>query len=271
MCRAARSIPTRSARMRSAAGTRDSADLRGMCVALPGGVSCRVGSRPRCSAGIWPALLALAAAPGPSPAQESASDSPAPAYVDSLAWQARFESLVEAKLVREQLGEASHALGDFDPDRVLLVLAELEEDQLVAQRGPAQLPEGVVPRMAARGVRGAALEAARIWGKGDRLRALEMLRAPALRNDAQAVHLRAQLLDELSAGLPPLYRLGVVSLYREALLLDRDDPAAGRARVRAAQILLELGQIGRARAELEPHVDRLPRSEERRVGEDCRS
>src|SRR5262245_46302398 len=232
-----------------------------MCVAVPGGVSCRVRSRPRCSAGIWPALLALAGPPGPALAQESASDPHPPAYVDSLAWQARFESLVEAKLVREQLEEASQALGEFDPDRVLLVLAELEEDQLVAQRGPAQLPDGIVPRMAARGVRGAALEAARAWGKGERLRALEMLRAPALRDDAQAVHLRAPLLDERSAGLPPLYRLGVIRLYREALLLDREDPAAGRARVRAAQILLELGFVPEARAELEPQIDALPDSE----------
>jgi hypothetical protein len=233
-----------------------------MCVALPGCVSCPVRSRPRCSAGLCLALLALCAAAPASLAQEATTDSLDPPWVDSRAWQARLEMLVEEKLVREQLEDAASALTGFDPDRVLLVLAELEEDQLVAQRGPAQLPDGVVPRMAGRGVRGAALEAARAWGKGERSRALEILRAPGLLNDAQAVHLRAQLLDELSAGLPALYRLGVVRLYREALLLDREAPAAGRARVRAAQILLELGLVPEARAELDPHLDALPESEQ---------
>jgi tetratricopeptide (TPR) repeat protein len=115
--------------------------------------------------------------------------------------------------------------------------------------------------MVARGARGAALEAARAWSKGERQHALAILRAPDLMNDAQAVHLRAQLLDELSTGLLPLYRLGVVRLYREALLLDRDSPAAGRARVRSAQILLELGLVPEARAELAPHLDALSGSD----------
>lgn len=215
----------------------------------------------------WLVALLLALAAVAATAEESGESAAVPAeqaqlqWVDSRAWQARFEKLVEERLVRGQLEEAARELMPFDPDRVLLVLAELEEDQLVQQLGPPQLPDGIAPRMAARGVRGAALEAARAWGKGERLRALEILRAPSLVDDAQAVHLRAQLLDELSAGLPAAYRLGVVRLYREALLLDREDPSAGRARLRAAQILLELGLIPEARAELDPHIDALPGSE----------
>jgi hypothetical protein len=215
--------------------------------------------RPRAAKGLGLALLALAGLTRSPLAKQDTPDGgpadPAPRqWVDSLVWQARFESLVEERLVREQLQEAASAPVAFDPDRVLLVLAELEEEQLVAQRGSAELPEAVIPALTARGVRGAALEAARAWGKGERARALEILRAPGLINDAEAMHVRAQLLDELGAGLPPLYRLGAVRLYREALLLDRDSAFADRARVRAAQILLELGLVPEARAELDPHV-----------------
>jgi tetratricopeptide (TPR) repeat protein len=189
---------------------------------------------------------------GDTPA-EGAPDAP---LVDSLAWQAHFEHWVERELVRGQIEEASRELLAFDSGaRTLEVLDELETKRLVALRELPRLPEGSTPRVLASGLGGAAAEAAHAYAEGEPARALEILAQPRLADDVQAVHLRAQILDELSEGMHPIYRLRVIRTYREAVRLAENIPEADRARIRIAQIFLQIGFVPEARAALSPHFE----------------
>ncbi len=193
------------------------------------------------------ALLSLALAlsgAGSAFAQE------APTLIDSKVWQARFREWVEQQLVRDQIDAAAKNLPTLDRRLVLRVLDRLEDDQLIALREVPTLPEDAVVKMLARGLDGHALDAARLFAKGEAAQALEVLGAPELAEDAPTQHLRAQLLDHLTADLHPLYRLQVVELYREALRLAAELPQADRARLRIGQIYLELRFGREARAAL---------------------
>ena len=170
--------------------------------------------------------------------------------VDSHVWQARFEEWVEERLVAEQIEAAAQHLPTFDRRLVLRVLDRLEDDLILTLREAPRLPEEAQVKMLARGIKGEALQAARLFANGERQRALAMLKTPDLAHDPGARHLRAQLLDHLTAGFHPLYRLGVIELYREALRFGRDVPQADRARLRIGQIYLEIRFAAEARAEL---------------------
>ncbi len=170
--------------------------------------------------------------------------------VDSHVWQARFEEWVEERLVAEQIEAAAEHLPTFDRRLVLRVLDRLEDDLILTLREAPRLPEEAQVKMLARGIEGDALQAARLFASGERQQALDMLKTADLAHDPGARHLRAQLLDHLTAGFHPLYRLGVIELYREALRLGRDVPQADRARLRIGQIYLEIRFAAEARAEL---------------------
>jgi tetratricopeptide (TPR) repeat protein len=210
-----------------------------------------------CLAALLAASPPARGADGGSPAQPpaAASAEATARYVDSAAWQAHFEKWVEHTLAREQVEQASAERVPFDSERVRIVLEDLEERRFAQLRDAPQLPPQAIPRPLGRGLQGAALEAARAYASGDRAGALERLRAPALASDGQALHVRAQLIDELTAGMHPIYRLAGIELYREALRAERDLPQADRARVRIAQMYLELGLVPEARAELRPLLE----------------
>ena len=174
----------------------------------------------------------------------------APALVDSKVWQVRFQEWVEQQLVRDQIDAAAKNLPTLDRRRVLRVLDRLEDDQLIALRELPMLPEDAVVRMLARGIDGPTLDAARLFANGQAAQALRILGAPELAEHAPTQHLRAQLLDHLSADLHPLYRLQVIELHRGALRLDAELPQADRARLRIGQIYLELRFGKEARAAL---------------------
>ncbi len=173
-----------------------------------------------------------------------------PSVVDSNVWLARFEEWVEQHLVSEELVDAAENLPTFDRRLVLRVLDRLADDEILNLRELPVPPEEAEAKMLARGIDGDVLEAARLFAEGEEARALQMLRAPELERNGAAQHMRAQLLDHLTAGFHPIYRLQVIELYREALRLAADLPQGDRARLRIGQIYLELRFAAEARAAL---------------------
>ena len=185
----------------------------------------------------------------------------APTLIDSKVWQERFREWVEQQLVRDQIDAAAENLPTLDRRLVLRVLDRLEDDLLISLREVPSLPEDALVKMLGRGLDGPALVSARLFADGQTAQALEILGTPELAEDPPTQHLRAQLLDNLSADLPPLYRLQVIELYREALRLDGELPQANRARLRIGQIYLELRFAKEARAALRTLLERdLPES-----------
>lgn len=174
----------------------------------------------------------------------------APRLIPSPVWQARFEEWVEHHLVTEQIEAAANNLPTFKRSLILRILDRLEDDEILALREPAILPAEAQVKMLARGLRGEALEAARLFAIGEEAHALQLLRAPDLARDPATQHLRAQLLDHLTVGFHPIYRLQVIELYRRALRLDAGVPPAERARLRIGQIYLDLRFAAEARAAL---------------------
>lgn len=203
----------------------------------------------------WALALSLAlvlSVAGRALAQET------PPLIESHAWQARFVEWVEEHLVVEQIAAAAEHLPAFDRRFVLRVLDRLEDDQVLALGEPPLLPEQARAKMLARGVEGDALAAARKFADGEHAQALDALRAPHLAADAAAQHMRAQLLDHLTADFDPLYRLYAIDLYRVALRLGPDMPQADRALLRIGQIYLEIGFAAEARAALRTLLAREP-------------
>ena len=211
------------------------------------GASAALATGSRCLCVLVSLALALSFA-------DHANAQEAPALIDSKVWQARFREWVEQQLVRDQIDAAAVNLPTLDRRLVLRVLDRLEDDQLHSLREAPALPEDAVVKMLARGIDGPALEAARLFADGQAAEALRILRVPELAEDAPTQHLRAQLLDNKSAGLHPLYRLQVIELYREALRLDAELPQAYRAHLRIGQIYLELRFGREARAALRTHL-----------------
>ncbi len=209
-----------------------------------------------CRPRIFRALLLSVILPAAAVPAQDVADGAAPlrAPVDSRAWQAHFVQRVEQGAVRELVRAARQGLQAFSEDRTLPILDELEDQRLAALRELPRLPDHAVPAMLARNVEGSSLEAARAYASGEHQRALEILRAPELAEDAGAVHLRAQLLDELSKGLHAIYRLAVIQGYRRAIRLDDSVAEADRARLRIGQIYIELGMLPEARAALRPYL-----------------
>jgi len=243
----------------------DTPGKRGMGIARPGVVICRVtseGSAARPAA----LLLALAFALGlgalfpRSVRAEPEAQPVAHAALDSHAWQAHFEAWIEHMLIEPELREAAQNLRPPPPDATLRVLAELGSRHTLDVQDPTRFPPLVEPRIVARGLSGAAIEAARDYAKGDVKEALARVNKPDLLGDPDAAHFRAQLIDEKTQDKGPAARLHAIDEYRFALSLSRDVPQAARARVRIAQIYLELGFLPEAAAALRPHLDPpLPR------------
>jgi tetratricopeptide (TPR) repeat protein len=183
-------------------------------------------------------------------ASGSALAEEAPPLIASRVWQARFEEWVEHHLVTEQIEAAAKDLPTFNRSLILRILDRLEDDEILALRKPPALPAEAQVKMLARGLHGETLEAARLFANGEEAHALQLLGAPELARDPATQHLRAQLLDHLTVGFHPIYRLQVIELYREALRLDASVPPADRAYLRIGQIYLELRFAAEARAAL---------------------
>jgi tetratricopeptide (TPR) repeat protein len=246
-----------------------------MGIARPRVVFCRVQSE-RSAAQPAALLIALALALGLSAlvargvrAEPETEPTPAPSAEpnqvpfrarDSHAWQAHFEAWIETMLIEPELRAAAQNLRPPDPGATLRVLAELSSRHTLEIADPTRFPPLVEPRVVARGLSGAAIEAAREYAKGDVKKALAEVDKPELLGDPDAAHFRAQLIDERTQEKGPRERLRAIDEYRFALSLSRDVPQAARARVRIAQIYLEIGFLLEAAASLRPHLDPpLPR------------
>jgi len=180
--------------------------------------------------------------------------------LDSRAWQAHFEAWLDRMLIAPELRQAAANIRPPDPGATLQVLAELGAQHALAVDDPTRFPPLVEPRIVARGLSGAAIAAARLYATGKRNKAFATVNKASLIGDPDAVHFRAQLFDERTQQKGSIERLRAIDEYRFAISLSRDLPQAARARVRIAQIYLELGFLAEAAASLRPHLDPpLPR------------
>jgi len=175
--------------------------------------------------------------------------------VDSIAWQARFESWVETELVRDQLLDAAEQLPERDPRAALRALDEIVASKAAGASNRADLPSEAVPRIMARGLQGRSMVAARLYARGKTTEAFELLSLPELSRDAFAAHLRAQLIDDAFEGDHPLDWLEVIDQYRFAIALDRKLPQTQRARIRIAQLYLDIDFNAEAMSTLKSHVE----------------
>ena len=179
---------------------------------------------------------------------------------ESVVWQAHFEGWVERSLIAREIEAARQELPPLDPDAAYRAVLEMTEAYVRQLARIHELPAVLVPRTAVRGLSGDAIRIARLHVKGETEAALEALADPALERDAQAAHLRAQLLDERYRDAPAWRKLDVIVAYRLALSLDRERIQAARARLRIAQLYLDIGFFREAAATLRPHLDpALPR------------
>lgn len=176
---------------------------------------------------------------------------PSTAGIIATAWPPRFEHWVERVLVEPELADAIGGRPGFDPNRIVRTLDALTRHQVEQLPRRSRLPEYVIPEPTAVGVRGAAIDAVRMYVRRDMDGALELLHSDELAHDPAAAHLLAQFsdLDQLEAQ-PPL-RLAVIDAYRRALRLQGSGPMAERARLRIAQVYLEIGFHVEARAEID--------------------
>jgi hypothetical protein len=169
--------------------------------------------------------------------------------VDSAAWQAHFEGWVERRLVTPEISTVLESLPAPDPGTAYRVLQELIEARVRGLERPSAI-DAIVPRLAARGLSGAALDAARAHLRGDVDGALALVSGQELLRDPEAAHMRAQLRDERERHGQPWQRTALIQEYRVAVSLDAGILQADRARVRIAQLLLDLGFVQEAAAEL---------------------
>ena len=177
------------------------------------------------------------------------------AVTEPILWAAHFEGWVDRLLSSVEIQAARAAQPASDPEAPYRVLLELMRQRTLGLERAPGLPEGAVPPLAADGIDGEALRAARLYAQGQGLEALAVLRDASLARAAPAVHLRAQLRDELERDVPPWQRLDVAQEYRLAISLGGDPATVARARVRVAQIQLELGFAPEAMAALRLHLD----------------
>lgn len=169
-----------------------------------------------------------------------AGDAPLPVVADSSVWQARFERYVETELVQTEVARAAESLPVLDPQAFARILDQIQRDRMSALEERAFLPPVARIPIIADGITDAALEAARAYAAGRSEEALALLRAPELATDAPAQHLRAQILDELTTGSHPLYRLATIDLYRQAMRLEGAPQQRLRARLRIGELYLEI-------------------------------
>jgi len=175
--------------------------------------------------------------------------------VDSTVWQPHFEGWVERYLIAREVEKARETHVPPDAGASYRAVVELTEQRVFALLRPGGLPAGVRPRLAARGLSSDAIAAARMFAKGDVQAALAAASAAGLERDADALHLRAQLLDELADSGSPRDRLDSIQAYRLALSFDRSKIQASRARVRIAQRYLDLSFEREAMASVQPYLD----------------
>ena len=185
------------------------------------------------------------------------AESPGPVLTvsDSVVWAAHFEGWVDRLLSAGELEAARSASAGGDPEAAYRVLIELTHQRTLALERARGLPEGALPPLTAEGIEGETLRAARLYGQGKGGEALAVLRAASLARDPAAVHLRAQLRDEIERDVPAWQRLDVAQEYRLAISLGGEPATVARARVRIAQIQLELGFGPEAMATLRLYLD----------------
>jgi hypothetical protein len=234
-----------------------------MCLALPRVVpfpgrffpparSCRRRGKGSASRARVLAATLLAVAPGARAETPKASPFP---VTESVVWAAHFEGWVDRLLSAGEIEAARRASAVTDPDASYRVLLELARERTLGIEREPGLPEGAVPPLAAEGISGEALRAARLYAQGQGVEALAVLRHASLARDPGAAHLRAQLRDEIERDVPAWQRLDVVQEYRLAISLGGEPATVAHARVRIAQIQLELGFAPEAMAALRLHLD----------------
>ncbi len=174
---------------------------------------------------------------------------------DSLVWAAHFEGWVDRLLSAGEVEAARGASAATDPEAPYRVLLELTRQRALGLERAPGLPDGAEPPLAADGIAGEGLRAARLYAQGKGEEALAVLRQTSLARDPPAVHLRAQLLDALERDVPAWRRLDVVHEYRLAIALGGEPAMVARARVRIAQVQLELGFAPEAMAALRLYLD----------------
>ncbi len=185
----------------------------------------------------------------------AATPGPLDEISDPDVWQPHFESWVERFLIARELVNARESSPRPDPNATYRAVVELTELKVRQLRRETSLPDGSRPRLAARGLDAQALSAARRYVKGEQREALADVSTPELARDSSSLHLRAQLLDELSTDASSAEKLATIQAYRIALSFDRSRIQAARARVRIAQIYLDLGFNREAAAALERHLE----------------
>jgi tetratricopeptide (TPR) repeat protein len=175
--------------------------------------------------------------------------------IDPAVWRPHFEAWVDRALVEGEWEDARAELPALDADAPLRTLDALLAARLLRPPPVPALLEVLTPPVRAKNAKGAVLEVARMYARGEHDPALARLREPELVGNPTAAHLRAQLLDQSWSQGSPRQRLAAVTLYRYALSLSRSDAMAARARVRVAQLLLGLGFAPEASAELALHLE----------------
>jgi hypothetical protein len=170
-------------------------------------------------------------------------------------WAAHFEGWVDRLLSASEIAAARAAAETSDPEATYRVLLELVRERALSVERDAGLPEGAVPGVAVGDVSGDALRAARLYAEGRQSEALALLGTRALERDVAAVHLRAQLRDEIERDVPIWQRQEIVHEYRLAISLGGDPATVARARIRIAQLELELGFVPEAMSALGAHLN----------------
>jgi tetratricopeptide (TPR) repeat protein len=183
--------------------------------------------------------------------QPSAYASP----LDSQAWEIHFEAWIERMLVVDEMAAAADHTPPPHIAGPLRIADELVAGRVLHLGERVALPEGVEPQLAAAGVRGKALEAARKYAGGDAEAAMELLESDELTGDAGAVRLLVQLRDREKTDLRPSQYLDLIDEYRYALSLSGTSEVAPQTRIRIAQLYLEIGFWTEAAAELRPFLD----------------